>query len=178
LWIVNDNKVYPFAKTILEPFVTRSFFYGKSFPDLLAGQYDNYNTMFNTMNDKQFKSMVQGLLVGQANEDALFLDDAFITHSTKIPVPDINQVKPMAYDGISNSDVMMIKLLAASMDESAPSLPTIMANKQATAREIVIAEEKLREIKSLYNEMRADLWRQKYYLRYSKHRAQLSKAGH
>lgn len=165
LWKVNGKKVYPFAKTILEPFVSKNFFYGNSFANIMMSQYDLYNTTFNTMSDKQFRSMNQGLLIGLVNKDAFELEDAIITNSTKIYVDDINQVKPMISEGIQNSDVMFLKIIAQGIDDAAPSLTDIMGTKQATAREIVIAEEKLREMKILYNEMMVDLWRQKCALR-------------
>ena len=165
LWKINGRKVYPFAKTILEPFVTKNFFYGNSFANIMMSQYDLYNTTFNTMSDKQFRSMVGGLLIGAANRDAFELEDQIVTGSTKIYVDDINQVKPMQSEGINNSDVTFLKIIAQGIDDAAPSLTDIMGNKQATAREIVIAEEKLREMKVLYNEMMVDLWRQKCALR-------------
>jgi hypothetical protein len=165
LWKINGLKVYPFAKTILEPFVTKNFFYGNSFANIMAGQYDLYNTTFNTLSDKQFRSMVKPLIVGRANSDAFDLEDEWLTSTTKITVEDVNQIKEMDIEGINNSDVVFLKLLAQGIDDTAPSLPDLMGNKQATAREIVIAEEKLREMKVLYNEMQVDLWRQKCALR-------------
>lgn len=128
-------------------------------------QYDLYNTTFNTMSDKQFRSMIKPLLIGRVNQDAFELEDEIITGNTKIYVDDVSQVKEMSPEGINNSDVMFLKIIAQGIDDAAPSLTDIMGNKQATAREIVIAEEKLREMKVLYNEMMVDLWRQKCALR-------------
>ena len=167
LWKINGRKVYPFAKTILEPFVSKNFFYGNSFANIMMSQYDLYNTTFNTMSDKQFRSMIKPLLVGRVNQDSFDLEDEIITGTTKINVEDVSQVKEMQVEGINNSDVMFLKIIAQGLEETAPSLTDIMGNKQATAREIVIAEEKLREMKVLYNEMMVDLWRQKCALRLS-----------
>ena len=165
LWKVNGRKVYPFAKTILEPFVSKNFFYGNSFANIMMSQYDLYNTTFNTMSDKQFRSMIKPLLVGRVNQDSFDLEDEIITGTTKINVEDVSQVKEMQIEGINNSDVMFLKIIGQGIEDTAPSLTDIMGNKQATAREIVIAEEKLREMKVLYNEMMVDLWRQKCALR-------------
>ena len=55
--------------------------------------------------------------------------------------------------------------MAKGMSETTPSLPDLLASKQVTAREVVLAEEKMRELKSIYHEMMVDLQRQKYYLR-------------
>lgn len=167
LWSVNGKKKYPFAKTIWSPFATKHFFYGNSFPNLMMSQYDNYNTLWNTLHDKEFRSLVPAILVGNINKDAFDLEDEWLTGTTKISVADVSQVKVMEQAGVSNADVLMIKLVAQNLEESAPSLPSLMGNKKATAREIVLADEKLQEMKTVYNEMLTDLWRQKYELRFA-----------
>lgn len=165
LWRVNGKKVYPFAKSIFEPFTGRHCFYGNSLPNVLMGEYDIQNTLFNSILDKEFRNLVPATLIGEINQEAFELEDEIISSSTKIYVPDVNQVKPMPNPPVSNADVSMIQMVARGIEESAPSLPSLLAGKKTTAREVVIAEEKLREIKSLYAEMLSDLWRQKYYLR-------------
>ena len=165
LWKVNGKKQYPFAKTIWSPFVTKHFFYGNSFPNLMMGQYDNYNTLWNTLHDKEFRSLVPAILVGMLNRDSFDLEDEWLTGTTKISVADVNQVKVMEQAGVNNADVMMLKLVAQNLEDSAPSLPSLLGNKKATAREIVIADEKLQEMKTLHSELIVDLWRQKYALR-------------
>lgn len=165
LWTVNGKKVYPFAKSIWEPFVNKHFFYGKSFPDTMADKVDDYETTRNTMLDKQWRSMKPGMLVGRVNQDALLLEDLYITDTTNIPVEDVNQVKPMPVEGINNGDVQMLQLIKNEIVDSAPSLPNMMQKKNATAREIVLSEEHIQELKIVYKEMIADLWRQKYALR-------------
>lgn len=165
LWRVNGMKVYPFAKTIWEPFANSQFFYGNSFPNSIMGQTDTYDTLINTMLDKQFRSMEPGMLIGKINQDAFELEDLIITGTTKIYVDDVTQVKPVPVEGITNGDVQMLKIVAASIEESAPSLPSMMAGKEATAREVVIADEKIKELKNVHYEMMTDLWRQKFALR-------------
>ncbi len=165
LWNVNGTKVYPFAKTIFKPFVNKQFFWGNSFPNIMAGIYDSFNTTFNTMADKQWRSMMPGMLVGRVNQDAMDLEDEIISGSTHIHVEDVNQVKPVPVDGVNQADVLFFRMIAQLIADSAPSLPDVMANKNATAREIVIANQKLAETKVLYTEMIKDLWRQKYALR-------------
>jgi len=165
LWRVNGRKVYPFAKSIWEPFVNKHFFYGKSFADILMGEYDVMNSLWNTTMDKGTRSLISPLLIGRVNQDALDLEDEIVTSSTKIYVEDVKQVIPMPIKEPSQADVKMIELVAKGIEESAPSIPDLVAKRDATAREIVLAEEKLKEIKSLHNEMLADLWRQKYSLR-------------
>lgn len=165
LWDINGRKCYPFAKTILEPFASKHFFYGKSLPDILTGQYDLLNTYFNSTMDKGFKNLNPPTLIGGINQDAFDLEDELLSTDTKIYVSDVNQVKPMPIDQVSQADVAMIEMLARGMEDSSPSMPHLMQNKTATAREVVIAEERIREMKATYHEMLVDLWRQKFQLR-------------
>lgn len=166
LWKFNGKKVYPFAKTILEPFTDKRFFYGKSFPDIMAGEYDLYNATFSTMSDRQFRAGNPGLMIGVANKDAFELEDELILGGkTRIYVEDVNQVKEVPINGINNADVLMLKLIANSIEESSPSLTGTLANKQATAREVVLANEKIEEMRNMYTMMMTELWRQKYQLR-------------
>jgi len=165
LWRVNGEKVYPFAKAIWEPFIDRHFAYGNSLPNILMGEYDIFNTLWNSVLDKEYRSLVRPLLVGRVNQDQFDLEDEFLDTSTKIYVNDISQVKSIQTNNVDNSDIVMIQMIARGIEETAPSLPNTLAQKQSTAREVVIAEEKLRELKGINQELVADLWRQKYSLR-------------
>ena len=165
LWRVNGEKQYPFAKAIWEPFVDKHFAYGNCLPNILMGEYDIFNTLWNSVLDKEYRSLVRPLLVGRANQDQFDLEDEFLDTSTKIYVNDVSQVKPMMTNNVDNSDIMMIQMVARGIEETAPSLPDTLSQKQSTAREVVIAEEKLRELKVINQELVADLWRQKYSLR-------------
>lgn len=166
LWRVNGIKVYPFAKSICYPFVTKNFFYGQSFADHIKGLYDEYNTLWNTMTDNQYRKMVRPILVGRVNTDALNLEDSLITGGqTKITVEDISQVKELSVEGINGADVQMLNIVAQSLDQATPSLMSFLGNRKATAREIVMAQDRLSELKSIFAEMLISLWQQKYRLR-------------
>lgn len=165
LWMYNGVKVYPFAKSIWEPFTNKNFFYGNAVANILAGMYDISNTAWNSTMDKGFRSLVPFLLVGRINQDAFDLEDNILTLSTKITVDDISQVKELKLDGVSQSDVAMLEIVAKGMDDASPSVSSQLSGKQASAREIVIAEEKLQELRTIHQEMLKDLWRQKYQLR-------------
>ncbi len=167
LWNFNGKKCYPFSKAILEPFTGRTFFYGKSLADILMGQYDLLNTYFNSVMDKGFKSINVPTLIGRTNQDTMDLEDDIIGTSTKIYVDDVNQVKPMPVEQVSQADVQMIQLLSRGIEDSSPSMPHLLQGKTATAREVVIAEENVRQLKAIYHEMLVDLWRQKFQLRLS-----------
>ena len=165
LWRFNGRKVYPFAKSILEPFANAQFFYGKSFPDIMMGQYDMLNTYFNSIMDKGFRALNVPTLIGGMNRDSFDLEDQLLMTDTKIYVEDVNQIRPMPIDQVSQADVSMIELLARGLEDAVPSMPHMLQNKEATAREVVITEDRMRELKSIYSEMLVDLWRQKFQLR-------------
>ncbi len=165
LWMFNGVKKYPFAKSILEPFAGRYFFYGKSFPDIMMGQYDLLNTYFNSIMDKGARSLSPATLIGSVNQDLFDLEDSILFNDTKIYVDDVNQVRPMPVDGVSQADVAMIEMLSRGLEDAVPSMPHLMQNKDATAREVVITQERMQELKSIYNETLVELWRQKYELR-------------
>lgn len=165
IWSYNGMKVYPFAKTICEPFTGKYFFYGKSLVDILMPLYDILNTLFNSVLDKEFRSTVPLTLIGRVNADAFDLEDEIITGDSKVIVEDVSQVKQWASESITAADAEMIRMVSGGIDEASPSLPSLLSGRNATAREVVIAEEKLREIKSIYSEFMNDLWRQKGQLR-------------
>jgi len=164
LWTVNGEKVLPFAKTVHKPFVNKNFFYGNSMPNIMMGEYDIRNTVWNSVMDKEFRNLEKPFLVGVANRDALELEDEWITGDRKIYVNDINQVKELEVGSVDQSDIAMLELLAKGLEDDAPALPDATSNNP-TAREIVIADERLQEMKGQFQEMMSDLWRQKYYLR-------------
>ena len=165
LWSMNGKKMYPFGKAIWEPFANSSFFYGNSFPNTMMGQSDAYNTMFSSILDKEFRSINPPLLIGRINGDALDLEDEIITGSTKIVVDDVSQIKQMDIKGAENPDVVMLQLIASGIEDTSPSIPSYMAKKNSTAREIVLADEEIKKNKNIYIEFLSDLWRQKSYIR-------------
>ncbi len=165
LWKFNGKKVYPFAKTIWEPFAGKHFFYGKSAPDVMQSLYDIQNTLFNTILDKEFRSLVPPLLVGNTNRDAFELEDEGVNFDSKIYVNDINQVSEMPIQGPGEGDISMLQAVANRITQSAPSMSSLLGENDATAREVVIAEEKMKQIKTVHQQMLVDLWRQKFQLR-------------
>ena len=114
--------------------------------------------------DKEFRSVVPLTLIGEVNRDALELEDEIVSNKTKFYVNDVNQVKIVDPSPVNNADMAMLDMLARGIDNTAPTVPGTVS-KDPTAREVVIAEEKLQELKSIHQEFMADLWRQKYYLR-------------
>lgn len=165
LWGHKD-KLYPFSKTIFEPFEGKQFFYGNSLANTLKGQQDIINTLYNSLLDKTYRALVPPMLVGLANKDLLDLEDEFVNQDNKIYVPDVNQVKPMPYESIQQGDIAMLEIVSRGID-----LASVDANQQGvqgrgvTAREIVIADENARKLKGVFFMFLEDLWVQKTRIR-------------
>lgn len=160
------KKRYPIAKTIFEPFVNKQFAYGNSLPNSLLGEQDVINALFNMAIDKTYRSLVKPLLVGTVNQDAFDLEDEVLTHDTKIPVEDVNQVREMEISGVNQSDLNMIQMMSQGLDlSSVDQVQQGVAGSGATAREIVIANEKAKELKTIFFLLLTDLWKQKTELR-------------
>lgn len=167
LWRVNGVKVYPFAKTIFMPFADAFFFYGRSFADKMAGIYDAANTTFNTLSDKQYRSMIPGMIIGKVNQDAFELEDEILSGSTRYYVSDVNQVKPNPVPKIDQSDILYLQEIFKIIEDSVPSLTSMVANKNMTARQTVLVNENIQQSKNVYSTFMEDLWRQKYQLRFA-----------
>jgi hypothetical protein len=159
------KKWYPFAKTIFAMF-SADFFYGNSHPNKLMGEQDMTNRFYNMAADKETKSMIPNMIIGNVNKDDFDLEDPYISLDTKIYVQDINQVKYLESPGISNATVKLMDMISRGMD-----LTSVDANQQGvqgrgvTAREIVIANENARKLKGVFYMFLTALWIQKMKLR-------------
>ena len=160
------KKKYPFAKTILERFESRQFFYGKSLPHILESIQDETNTVKNSVADKLFRSLTPPMLVGLVNKDLLDVEDEFVNQDNKIYVPDINQVKPMPFEGVTNGDMMWLQMLMQDANfAGGDASQGGTAQKDVTARATVIADEHARKLKGVFFMFLEDLWLQKTRLR-------------
>ena len=160
------DKVYPFSKTIFEPFANKNCFYGNSLPNANMDVQDVINTLYNMSLDKTYRSLNPPLLAGIANKDLLEMENESIGMESTIYVQNIDQVKYQEIPGITTSEMAMIKWVAQGMD-----LGTVDINQQGiagrgvTAREIVIANESAKKLKGVFFMFLTDLWIQKTKLR-------------
>lgn len=160
------RKVYPFAKTIFEPFSGRQFFYGNSLANANMDVQDVINTLYNMALDKTYRSLNPPLLAGIKNKDLLESENERMGMESTIYVEDVNQVTYQKIPGITDSEMAMIKWVAQGMD-----LGTVDTNQQGiagkgvTAREIVIANENAKRLKGIFFMFLTDLWVQKTRLR-------------
>ena len=160
------KKLYPFSKTIFEPFSSKQFFVGKSLPSTLEGNQDVNNTIWNSTLDKLYRSLTPPLLVGLANKDLLDIEDELVNQDNKLYVPDINQVKPLPFGGVSTGDMAMLQAVATKLDmSSSDANQQGVQGKGVTAREAIIADENARKIKGIFFMFLEDLWIQKTKIR-------------
>lgn len=165
LLLGKKKKWYPFAKTVFEP-VASDFFYGKSLPDILMGEQDVINALYNMALDKTYKSMSPALLIGNQNKDDFDLEDQNTTIDTRIYVQDINQVREMPIQGVNPSELNMIQLVSRGLDlSSVDSNQSGVPGRGVTAREVVIANENAKKLKGIMYLFLTSLWVQKMKLR-------------
>ena len=159
------EKWYPFSKTVHSLFSV-DFFYGNSGPNKLMGEQDMTNRFYNMSADKETKSMVPSMIIGNTNKDDFDLEDPYISLDTKIYVQDISQVKYLESPGITSATVKLMDMISRGMD-----LTSVDANQQGvqgrgvTAREIVIANENARKLKGVFYMFLTSLWIQKMKIR-------------
>jgi len=160
------DKVYPFSKTIFEPFANKNFFYGNSLPNANMDVQDVINTLYNMSLDKTYRSMNPPLLAGMKNKDLLEMENENIGMDSTIYVEDVGQVKYQEIPGITNSEMSMIKWVGQGMDMgTVDTTQQGVAGKGVTAREIVIANEHAKKLKGVFFMFLTDLWIQKTKLR-------------
>ena len=166
LWGKAD-KVYPFSKTIFEPFNNKDFFYGNSLPNANMDVQDVINTLYNMSLDKTYRSLNPPLLAGIKNKDLLEMENENIGMESTIYVEDVNQVVHQKIPGITDSEMGMIKWVAQGMDmgTSIDMTQQGIAGRGVTAREIVIANENAKKLKGVFFMFLTDLWVQKTKLR-------------
>ena len=160
------KKWYPFAKTLFEPFANSSLFWGNSLANILMPQQDVENSLYNTMLDKNYRSLVTPMLVSMNNKDAMELEDEFVTGDTRIYVDNIDGVKPLPIEGVSQSEFNMLQMVTQELSlASVDALQQGVGGTGVTAREIVISNEKAFELKGTFFTMLKDLWLQKTRVR-------------
>lgn len=156
------KKVYPFAKTICEPFNGRDFFYGNSLPNANSDAQDMINSFYNMASDKTYRSLVPQRLIGNVNKDLLEMENEEYGMENDIYVSDVSQVKWLETPGLNNSEMAMIKWVGQQLDLGlVDATQQGMSGKGVTAREIVIADEHAKKLKGMFFLFLSDLWVQK-----------------
>lgn len=167
VWGGKKTKVYPFAKTIYEPFSNKNFFYGMSLPKLLQSFQDVDNITWNMILDNAYRSLKPRLLAGLANKDLLDIEDELSSQDDIQYVPDVSQVRPMPSRGVQGGDIQLLNMIRSAMDFVSvdPAQQGQAGVSGQTARAVMIANERAQEMKGIFFMMLEDLWLQKTKLR-------------
>lgn len=164
LWEYKLNKVYPYAKTIFEPFAT-NFFYGNALPNTLLGEQDVINSLYAMMIDKTYKTLDKTMLLGNQNRDSFDFDEQSINDRV-IYVEDVNQAKELPVEGVNAGELNMLGLISKGLDSSSVDQnQSGIAGRGVTAREVVIANENAQKLGHIFRMFLSNHWRQKTILR-------------
>lgn len=163
----DKEKMYPFAKEVSEHYANTNFFVGMPFGQIMEAYQDQKNTVINTLADKLYRSMDKPYLVGLQNKDLFDVEDKFVNSNNRYYVPDINQVKPLPADGINSGELAFLQILdrgieTMSVDRSQQGQASGGAK---TAREVMVADQRAQEMKSILYLSLENLWYQKTRLR-------------
>ncbi len=167
LWGGKKSKVYPFAKTIYEPFSNKQFFYGMSLPKLLQSFQDVDNMTWDMILDLAFRSLNPRMLAGLANKDLLDIEDELMSEDDVQYVPDVTQVRPYPVRGIQGGDIQLLNMIRQAMDFVSvdPTQQGVGSGSGKTPQEIMVLNERAQELKGIFYSMLEDLWLQKTRLR-------------
>jgi hypothetical protein len=162
-----EDPMYPFAKTLAEPYANTNFFVGMPFGQIVEAYQETKNAVLNTMVDKLYRSMAKPFLVGLGNMDVLDWEGKYVNQDNRFYVPDINQVKPFPYEGLNSGEFQMLQVLGQGIESM--SVDRAQQGQASgggkTAREVVIANQRAQEMKGILFLALEDLWYQKTKLR-------------
>lgn len=169
LWGGKKSRVYPFAKTIYEPFSNKNFFYGMSLAKVLQSFQDVDNITWDGILDSLFRSLNPEILSGLANKDLLDIEDELTSQDGVRYVPDVSQIRPMPTRGVQGGDIQLLTMIRQAMDFVSvdPSQQGVSAAGVSgkTAKEIMTMDERAQELRGIFFMMLEDLWWQKTRLR-------------
>lgn len=164
LWEYKKEKVYPFAKTIFEPFAT-NFFYGNPLPNTLMGEQDVINSLYNMMVDKTYRAFNKQLMIGEQNRDAFDMDEQSAQDSI-IYVSSVNEAREVPQEGVTAGEFNMINLMSRGLDASSVDKnQSGMTGSRSTAREVLLADENARKLGGIFRMFMSNHWKQKNILR-------------
>jgi len=161
----HEEKKYPYAKSINEPFADVEFFYGKSLPSVFESFQDSSFVFWNLVLDKAIRSLNTPLLIGTANRDVMDFEDEFVTMDNRYYVPDISQVKPMPYPEVTSGDFALLQGIQGQFDRHSVGVNQSGGQTGNTAREVILADRRAQELKDSFFLFLEDLWLQKERLR-------------
>ena len=163
--MVNKNgkpKRYPFAKTIASPFAGGEFFWGMNLWQILEGDVNALETLYNLGIEQQKIAVNPPTLTKSGSE----IEDNALMAGRVLEVDSIDQFRELQFKSPDQSYFNFIDKIAQNIDFSSTD-PTGSGQNvpNTTARGQVIAEENARKLLSLFNMMMENLVLQEAKLR-------------
>lgn len=144
------HKMYPFAKTVYEPFAI-DFFYGKSLPDKIATDQDVINTLWNMGLDQQYLSIFKPILTSDPDE----VEETILVPGLIRKVNDVNAYRVM--NELTGPDSSYFNMLQLAFKYAGDNSGSMMGGGGAatprggkiSARQALLAEEQARQVLGL-----------------------------
>lgn len=161
-----DHKMYPFAKTIFEPFAV-DFFYGMSLPQKIASDQDIINTLWNMMLDQGIMSLYKPVLTQDPDE----MDDTIMMPGLMKKVSNINDYRVLnEIQGPDSAHFNLLNLALKFANDNAgqmagASMDFTPRGGKISPRQIMLAEENARRMVGLSAKYMEDYERQRMNLR-------------
>ena len=161
-----DHKMYPFCKTIFEPFAI-DFFYGMSLPQKIASDQDIINTLWNMMLDQGIMSLHKPVLTQDPDE----MDDTIMMPGLMKKVSNINDYRVMnEIQGPDSAHFNLLNLALKFANDNAgqmagASMDFTPRGGKISPRQIMLAEENARRMVGLSAKLMEDYERQRMMLR-------------
>lgn len=139
-----DGK-YPYSRGIFKPFADDTFFCGKSLPDEIAWDQDQYNAFKNMMIDRAILHIQRPLITDGTNE----FTDVFFSPSKVLSMQ--GNVQPLDIPPPGAADMQVLDFLRESINrQSSDAAQSGAGGSGSTAREIVIADEHARKLAGVF----------------------------
>lgn len=144
-----NHKALPFTKTVFEP-ADEEEFYGKSLPDLGAGEQETINALLRMVVDQEVLSIHKPILLGSGNEIDSY---SLYPGKTYNITGDISQVREMDLSGANPMSIQLIDYLRKQTDENMSvdlNSQGVFSGGRKTAREAVILDENAKRVASVF----------------------------
>jgi hypothetical protein len=143
-----DHKKLPFTK-LLHEYADEECFYGKAFPDLMAGEQDTSNAILRMVVDQEILAIHKPILMGQGIE----LESTNLFPGKQMRATgDVNQIRELQMSGASQSSMLLLDYLERRANVNTAVDPNSQGVHQGrkTAKEAIILDENSKRINGIF----------------------------
>ena len=144
-----NHKRLPFTKMVHE-LADEEEFYGKAFPDLMAGEQETINAILRMMIDQEVLSIHKPIVLGEGTEMESYQLYPGKTYKT---TGDVTQIKELGLTGASQSSFSLINFLEQRADVNT-SVDTaaqgVGGTTRRTAREVIVLDENAKRMSGTF----------------------------